>query len=99
ATVSKDAQITDAITDQKALEGLVVRYPMSKGDQFSPVKVGQYEKATGSVGPIVPPGKRAVSVDVEEKTNVGGLIVAGDHVDVIVIGKAKPTDGGASNDQ
>src|SRR5262249_10300895 len=37
-------------------------------------------------------------VDVEEKTNVGGLIIAGDHVDVIVVGKTKADNPTSSED-
>jgi pilus assembly protein CpaB len=94
-----DAIIPGALSDLSGLVGLTARYPLAKGDQVTPTKLGQTEK-NPAFSNVIPDGKRAVSVDVVEKTSVGGLIVAGDHVDVIVIGKAKSTDTtGSGQDQ
>jgi pilus assembly protein CpaB len=91
ATLPSKGIITGALLDKTAAVGLVSRYPMAKGEQFSADKLGQ-GSSDKTFSDVVPDGKRAVSVDVDEKTSVGGLIVAGDHVDVIVIGKTKSPD-------
>lgn len=92
ATLPNNGVIAGAILDKPAAEGFVTRYPMAKGEQFSDVKLGKTTGGKSAFADVVPDGKRAVAVDVDEKTSVGGLIVAGDHVDVIVIGKTRSAD-------
>lgn len=91
STLPNNGVIAGAILEKTAAVGLVTRYPLAKGEQFSAGKLGQ-TAGTKTFADVVPDGKRAVSVTVDEKTSVGGLIVAGDHVDVIVIGKSKSAD-------
>jgi pilus assembly protein CpaB len=81
-TLPASGIVEGALTERESLEGLRVRYPVAAGEQFTPAKVGQ---GTGedNLALAVPPGKRAVAVEIEESSSVGGLIVAGDHVDVI----------------
>jgi pilus assembly protein CpaB len=78
------AAIAGAVSDSGSLVGLVLRYPLSAGEQLTPLKVGQGAKDDGIAG-IIPTGKRAMAVEVSENTNVGGLIVAGNHVDVLAV--------------
>ncbi len=91
ASLPTNAIIDGVITDKAVVVGLTTRYPLAKNDQFSSVKLGQTE-GDRPFSSVIPDGKRAVSVDVVEKTSVGGLIIAGDHVDVIVIGRAAASD-------
>ena len=93
STFPKNAVIADVISDKAVVVGLTARYPLTAGDQISPIKLGQTE-SNRTFSDVIPEGKRAVSVDVVEKTSVGGLIIAGDHVDVIVIGKSTAASGG-----
>lgn len=93
STFPKNAVIADVISDRAVVVGLTARYPLTAGDQISPIKLGQTE-SNRTFSDVIPEGKRAVSVDVVEKTSVGGLIIAGDHVDVIVIGKSTAASGG-----
>ncbi len=93
STLPKNAVIADVISDKTVVVGLTARYPLTAGDQLSPIKLGQTE-SNRTFSDVIPEGKRAVSVDVVEKTSVGGLIIAGDHVDVIVIGKSTAANGG-----
>ena len=84
ATLPENGVVQGAITDRAGIAGLTARYPMAKGEQFSATKLGQTDKNKG-FDAVIPPGKRAVAVEITENTSVGGLIVAGNHVDVIVV--------------
>jgi pilus assembly protein CpaB len=83
-TVPKNLVIEGASTDPSTLKGLTTRYPLAKGEQFSAIKLGQADAVKVFAG-VIPPGKRAVAVPVTETTSVGGLIVAGDHVDITAV--------------
>jgi len=88
ATLPRNGTIAGALTDKSAAVGLTARQTLARGEQLSDVKLGQ-TSATRTFSDVIPEGKRAVAVSVVETTNVGGLVVAGDRVDVIVIGKKK----------
>lgn len=66
------------------LAGSVARMPLIAGE---PVTAQKLIKAGdgGVLAAILPPGMRAVSTRIEQKTAVGGLILPNDHVDVILI--------------
>ncbi len=83
--------ISGAITDKSSAVGATVRVNVAKGEQFSDVKLGQSAKSK-LFSDVVPQGKRAAAVKVDETSFVGGLPLAGDHVDVIVIGKKDRVD-------
>ena len=84
ATLPKNGVVDGAITDKAGIAGLTARYPMAKGEQFSALKLGQTAKDKG-FDAVIPTGKRAVAVEITENTSVGGLVVAGNHVDVIAV--------------
>jgi pilus assembly protein CpaB len=86
-TIPQNAAISGAITDEASLVGLTARREMVKGEQVSAIKIVESPRNRDELRPAdaVPAGKRAVAVDVDENTNVGGLVVAGDRVDVIVV--------------
>jgi pilus assembly protein CpaB len=81
STVPSRAAVAGAVTDKSAVVGLTALYPLQKNDQLSAVKLGQSEKDLGFTG-VIPTGMRAFAIQVTEMTSVGGLIVAGDHVDI-----------------
>jgi pilus assembly protein CpaB len=89
ATLPQNGIVEGALTEREGLEGLVVRQNMARGEQFTAAKLGQEGDDEKTLSYIVPPGKRAVAVQVSEETSVGGLIVPGDHVDVVVVGTRK----------
>jgi pilus assembly protein CpaB len=91
ATLPQAGTADGAITDKTSLDGLTLRYPVGKGEQFTSAKVGQGDKGDG-ISFIVPAGKRAMAVQVSEGTSVGGQIVAGDHVDLMVVVDAREGD-------
>ena len=83
-TVPSAAAIEGATTDKSAVVGLTTLYPLQKNDQLSAAKLGQTEKDLGFTG-VIPAGMRAVAIPVSEMTSVGGLIVAGDRVDITAV--------------
>lgn len=80
------AQLAGAFTSTAAVIGLPARYPIEKGEQLTPAKVGlQQIGDEGDVALILPAGKRAVSVPLTEVTGVGGLLLPGNFVDVVAV--------------
>jgi pilus assembly protein CpaB len=73
-----------AYTDVKQAAGRVVRYPLVAGDQVIESRVVT-DGATDAQGLAfsVPQGMRAVSVPLSEVSGAGGMIVPGDHIDVL----------------
>lgn len=94
-TVPKSAAIGSVLTDKSSVVGLTTLYPLAKGEQLSSSKVvgaaASKDKVVFSY--TIPQGKRALSVTVNQTTSVNGLVVAGDHVDVIVVGKQRQPNG------
>jgi pilus assembly protein CpaB len=69
--------------DAKKLEGRVVRSPVFKGE---PVLEGKLtpEGTKGGLPSIIPNGKRAISVKVNEVVGVAGFALPGSFVDVMI---------------
>ncbi len=70
-------------SDQADLVGAVVRRPLTIGQ---PVTAGSVVKpgARGFLAAVLEPGMRAISVPIDEASGNAGLILPGDHVDVIL---------------
>jgi pilus assembly protein CpaB len=78
--------VEGALTSTDGLEGLVVRQDLARGEQVTAIKVGlELPDNERFLSAVVPPGMRAGSVTVAENTMVGGLVVAGDRVDIIIL--------------
>jgi pilus assembly protein CpaB len=85
-TLPENGIVDGALTSTDGLDGLVVRQNMARGEQVTPAKLGQnLSDAESTLSAIVPEGMRAIAVDVNESSLVGGLVVAGDRIDVILI--------------
>ncbi len=89
--------VPGAFADTVPLVGEVTRYPISKGEQLSPAKIGPLVEGEG-LGYVVPPGMRAVAASVKEVTAVGGLLLPGDRVDVVAHFKIKHVAGLADDE-
>lgn len=73
-----------AFTDVQQATGRVVRYPLVAGDQVIASRIVADGGAKGDgLAFAVPAGMRAVSVPVSEVSGAGGMIVPGDHIDVL----------------
>ncbi len=68
----------------KELRGAVALVPIKKGEQLAYNKVREPSLRTG-LAPQVTPGKRAISITVDERTSVGKLVKPSDRVDVIAV--------------
>lgn len=86
ATLPQQGIVDGAFTTTDGLDDLVVRQTLQKGEQLTAAKVGQgLKEEDKTLNAVVPSGKRAVAVEVKENTAVGGLLVAGDRVDIISV--------------
>lgn len=79
--ISKPAKVSTALDKPDDALGKVLQYPVASGEQILPSKFATGEPTGLAV--VVPPGKRAISVKVEQVVTAGGLLQPGDHVDVI----------------
>lgn len=80
--VKEDSQ--DYAIETKRIVGNVAIVPIKKGEQLSLNKITEPSMRTG-LAPQVSPGKRAISVNVDETSGVSKLIKPGDRVDVIAV--------------
>lgn len=75
-----------AFADLSDAVGRVTRYPIATSEQVLSTKVVALESAavTGdSLSYVIPDGRRAMAISVDEVVAVGGLVLPGDYVDVI----------------
>jgi pilus assembly protein CpaB len=77
-----------AFTDLSDAVGRVTRYPIATSEQVLSTKVVALESAavTGdSLSYVIPDGRRAMAINVDEVVAVGGLVLPGDYVDVMAV--------------
>ncbi len=89
-SVPANAVHPDAYTDSVSVVGQVARFPIAADEQILSNKVTSTFLATVSSGDVplayvVPEGKRALAVEVEQVVSAGGLVLPGDFVDVIMV--------------
>lgn len=77
-----------AFDNPSAVVGRGLVASVVKGEPILPGKLSSKEAGSG-LPPIIPPGKRAVSVKVNEVIGVAGYVLPGTHVDVVAT--ASPT--------
>ena len=95
--VPADARHEKAFTAIEQLDGKVTNLPLSAGEQVLSTKFFARKEDSG-LAFRVPPGRRAVSVTVNELISTGGLIVPGDFVDVIAVFAPAGAQNGQSAD-
>ena len=85
-SLPEDAIVDGAYATAALLPGMAVRFPVAKGEQITPVKVGLATVDDGrDLALVVSQGRRAFAVEVSEVTGVGGLLLPGNSVDVIAV--------------
>lgn len=72
-----------AFTDPKQLEGRVVTVDLGRGEPVLATKLAPVG-AKGGLSAVIPEGKRAISVRVNEVVGVAGFTLPGNYVDVMV---------------
>lgn len=86
----------DYAMETKRIIGNVAIVPIKKGEQLSLNKITEPSMRTG-LAPQVSPGKRAISVTVDETSGVAKLIKPGDRVDIIAVIDPGTSAGGRDN--
>ncbi len=76
----------DSFTQTSAVVGRIARVAMVPGEPVLGAKLAP-EHATGGLSSIIPEGKRAITVLVNEVVAVAGFALPGSYVDVLVSGK------------
>jgi pilus assembly protein CpaB len=85
-SVPPDVALSGAFERTEALLGKATRYPVSQGQQLTSSVIGAGAVPNDNdLSYALPPGKRAVGVEVSEVTGVGGLLLPGNSVDVIAV--------------
>lgn len=82
--VAVSAKHANAYSSINEVEGKVTKMPISAGEQVISNKFAIGREEAGLTF-VIPPSKRAVSVQVNEHIGSGGLILPGDFVDIIAI--------------
>jgi pilus assembly protein CpaB len=82
--ISIDERLFDAYSDPLAVEGLYTHAEILAGAQITRPALALTADDLG-LSYAIPPGLRAVAIEVDEATATGGLIQPGDYVDVVGI--------------
>jgi pilus assembly protein CpaB len=82
--VPEEARHPQAYSNVDDVVGRVTFVPITANEQILSSKLVA-DRAASGLSFIIPPGKRAVSIGVSEVIGAGGLILPGDHVDIIGI--------------
>ena len=85
----RDAAPANALRDANGAVGQVTTVPLSQNEPVLPNKLGQL--GTEGIIAVLPPGQtvanslpfRAMSLNIPDANAAGGLIAAGDHIDVL----------------
>jgi pilus assembly protein CpaB len=94
--VPSDTRSELAYTDLTQVVGRVTRYPIATNEEVLSTKVVALESAakTGdSLSYVIPEGRRAISIEVNQVISSGGLVLPGDYVDVIGVFNVNFRDG------
>ena len=79
--------VPQAVTSLDRIAGMVTVADISKGEQVSISKLAQPKQAAsgGNLAGATPVGKRAITIQVDNISSLGGMIKPGDYVDVIAM--------------
>jgi pilus assembly protein CpaB len=80
--VPQELLITGAYTETTSLVGQKARVAILSGEQVPPGKIGAQGDSDG-ISYVLPPGTRAVAIQVQDLTAVGGLLLPGNRVDIV----------------
>ncbi len=84
ARVPTDLKLPQAMANSDQALGKVTKLPISQGEEVLSTKLFGDREESG-LAFVVPDGKRAVALAVNEVVGSGGMIVPGDFVDVVAV--------------
>lgn len=90
--VPSDTRGELAYTDVSQVVGQITRYPIATSEEVLSTKVVSLQsvaKTGDSLSYVIPEGKRAVSIQVDQVISSGGLVLPGDYVDVMGVFNVK----------
>jgi Flp pilus assembly protein CpaB len=86
--LAADAVTSNAVKSLDAVAGKVLNAPMSAGEQLTSSRLTEPQAADlKTIADMIPAGLRAMSLTLTELDGAGGLIVPGQHVDVVAVFK------------
>ncbi len=94
-TLVKDDSV-EFQSEVKRIIGNVAIVAIKKGEQLALNKISEASVRTG-LAPQVTPGKRAISISIDETSSVAKLVKPGDRVDLIAVIDAGSSSGGRDN--
>lgn len=86
--VNSDSRSELAYAEVSEVVGQVTRFPIAANEQVLSSKViaqALSSDSAGSLSYVIPPGKRAMAINISEVQNAGGLVLPGDYVDVLLV--------------
>jgi pilus assembly protein CpaB len=85
----QNAVTANAVTSLDAIVGKMLNSPMAAGEQLTASRLVESKQsaAVKTVADMIPPGLRAMSLTLTELDGAGGLIVPGQHVDIVAVFK------------
>jgi pilus assembly protein CpaB len=87
--ISADDASALALPDTAQVIGKTTRFPIAANEQVLSNKIVDLTATSSPTGKslsyVIPEGMRAISVNVKDVTNAGGLLLPGDYVDVLVV--------------
>jgi pilus assembly protein CpaB len=90
--VPSDTHSELAYTDLSQVVGQVTRYPIATNEEVISSRVVSLQsvaKTGDSLSYVIPEGRRAVSIQVDQVTSSGGLVLPGDYVDIMGVFNVK----------
>lgn len=86
----RDTQITMGVSDKSKLVGKLTKERIIKGEPVLADRIAYEEKTNMAF--LVPKGKRALTIGVNEIVEVGNFIIPGDYVDILATFDEAQTD-------
>jgi pilus assembly protein CpaB len=92
---SRDSMPPGAFTDVAAVSGKYVKTPFVENEPIVGDRLFSGVKTAGMLPLLIPAGMRAMSVPVDEVSDIAGFVLPGAHVDILVSIQDATSTGGA----
>src|SRR5260370_2963962 len=89
---SRDGMPPGAFTDVAAVAGKYVKTPFVENEPIVSDRLFTWVKTAGMLPLLIPAGMRAMSVPVDEVSDIAGFVLPGAHVAILVAISANATD-------